>query len=501
MVQAGAKLVKGSIRMLVILPYTDHPAGFRMGHDPKPDGLVVAFKYHLHTQQILVPPSARIGVVHRECNVVSPGNLCHCPSLLRPRSVQRDQLMVTCRRGYLLRRLLDGLAAIGRLVLFDRSGIGLSDPITDWSRPPVEQWTEDLDLIVNTVCKRAPVVVSLGDYWGPARLFAGRNTTALSALVLYEPTGPAGGVDLSRVQAELSFSAEPRSGDLIATVCPSRSEDRLFRQWFDDAGHAGASPGTARRFLAPPPAPYIDVLIAAQKQISVPTLVLRRPGHLLGSHRGDDPVATQIPGARCVHIGSADYHWLGEDIDSILHEVSRFVTGHSRLPSPERVLCAVLFTDLVGSTERAYQLGDARWKSLLERHDRLITDEVERRGGRIVKTTGDGVLATLQSADRALRAAAAIRDGLSAQGLSVRIGVHVGDVERRANDVAGMGVHLAARVMSLAGPGEVFVTASVPMAVAGSHHRFELVGNRTLKGVPEEAAVFREIRPDDPMVK
>jgi class 3 adenylate cyclase len=223
---------------------------------------------------------------------------------------------------------------------------------------------------------------------------------------------------------------------------------------------------------------------------------LRRPGHLLGSHSGDDPVATQIPGARCVHIGSADFHWLGEDIDSILHEVSRFVTGHSRLPSPERVLCAVLFTDLVGSTERAHQLGDARWKSLLERHDRLITDEVERRGGRIVKTTGDGVLATLQSADRALQAADAIRDGLSAQGLSVRIGVHVGDVERRANDVAGMGVHLAARVMALAGPGEVFVTASVPMAVAGSHHRFELVGNRTLKGVPEEAAVFREIRPD-----
>jgi class 3 adenylate cyclase len=225
----------------------------------------------------------------------------------------------------------------------------------------------------------------------------------------------------------------------------------------------------------------------------VPTLVVRRPANLLGSPAPPDPVADSIAGSRRVDLPGTDYHWLGEDVDSLLVEISRFVTGQTRLPTPERSLCAVLFTDIVGSTKHAAMLGDARWKVVLDRHDEAISDEVARRGGTVVKATGDGMLATLPSAHGALRAAASIRARLANDALQVRIGVHIGDVERRGQDVAGLAVHIAARVMALAGPGEILVTASVPIAVAGTDLEFELVGDRELAGVPGSWTVFREV--------
>jgi class 3 adenylate cyclase len=378
-------------------------------------------------------------------------------------------------------RLLEGLAAIGRVVLFDRRGIGLSDPITDWSRALVEQWAEDLATIVETVCTGAPVIVSLGDYWGPARLFAADHPDALTALVLYEPNGPVAIVDLLPGVHE----------DWIGHVCPSRVDDRAFREWFDAAGRTGASPGVAARIYERPPEDVIRRLTDAHGRISAPTLVLRRPDNLVGSAAAPDPVATEIAHGERVDLPGRDYHWLGADIDSVLAEVSRFVTGESRLPTPERELCAVVFTDLVGSTERATALGDERWKAMLDRHDAAVTREVARNAGVIVKTTGDGVLATFRSADRALRAADGIRAQLGGDELSVRIGVHVGDVERRGDDIAGIAVHVAARVMAFAGPGEVLVTASVPIAATGTDHRFETVGDHVLKGVPGTWTLFR----------
>jgi class 3 adenylate cyclase len=384
-------------------------------------------------------------------------------------------------------RLLAGLAAIGRLVLFDRRGIGLSDPITTWSEPLVEQWAADLATIVATACPRAPVVVSLGDYWGPARLFAASHPEALSALVLYEPTGPNRAVQLS------PSVTEGLGDDWIARVCPSRAGEHAFREWFDSAGRTGASPSVAARIYEVPPEKCIRRLAAAQRRIAVPTLVLRRPANLLGSPAAPDPVSQSIRGSRRVDLPGTDYHWLGSDVDSLLVEISRFVTGQTRLPTPERALCAVLFTDIVGSTKRAATLGDARWKAVLDRHDEAIRDEVARSGGVVLKTTGDGVLATVPSADGALRAAASIRARLANDGLQVRIGVHVGDVERRGQDVAGVAVHIAARLMALAGPGQIFVTASVPIAVAGTDHAFELVGDHALRDVPGSWTVFRDV--------
>jgi class 3 adenylate cyclase/pimeloyl-ACP methyl ester carboxylesterase len=381
------------------------------------------------------------------------------------------------------RRLLDGLAAIGRVVLFDRRGIGMSDPITDWSRPLVEQWADDLAAIVATACSVAPVVVAMTDYWGPARLFAADHPHALSELVLYEPAGPIGGVDLSTGVHE----------NWIARVCPSRAHDDAFVEWFNTAGRTGASPGVAARIYELPQAHCIERLTAGQGRIAVPTLVLRRPANLMGSATYPDPVASAIPGARRVDLPGRDFHWLGNDIDSLLVEISRFVTGHERLPTPERELRAVIFTDLVGSTERLAVLGDVRWKTLLDHHDAEIQRAVAHNGGVLVKTTGDGVLATFPSADRALCAAHRIRQGFAAEQLGVRVGIHVGDVERREDDVAGIAVHIAARVMSLAAAGDVLVTGSVPIAAAGSDHDFEAAGDHTLKGVPGVWTVFRAV--------
>jgi class 3 adenylate cyclase len=225
--------------------------------------------------------------------------------------------------------------------------------------------------------------------------------------------------------------------------------------------------------------------------------VLRRPGNLIGSPSRPDPVASEVPRGERVDLPGRDYHWLGDDIDALLAEISRFITGESVLPAPVREVCAVMFTDLVGSTERATVDGDKRWKTTLDRHDEIIRHEVARHGGVVIKTTGDGALATFRSADGALRAATAIRSRLSDDRLRVRIGVHVGDVERRGADVAGIAVHVAARVMASANPDEIMTTGSVPLATAGTDHRFDAVGEHSLRGVEGRWALFRHAPPAD----
>jgi class 3 adenylate cyclase len=409
----------------------------------------------------------------------------HIAYRIRPGADDRDVVVFTpggtipmefLARDRIGARLLDGLSRLGRVILFDRRGIGMSDPITDWTRPVVEQWAEDLAAVV-AICEGAALVVALGEFWGPARLCAAAHPDAIGALALYEPTG-------STNPIAVAPGAWRSTEDWIARICPSRADDQAFREWFDLAGRTGASPAVAARLYERPPDEYLARLADAQARIAAPVLVLRRPGNLLGSTPRPDPVADAVPNGRRVDLDGTDFHWLGEDVDAILAAVSQFVTGEHRLPEPERVLCAVLFTDLVGSTERAADLGDARWKALLDRHDGAIADEVGARGGVVIKSTGDGVLATFPSVHQSLRAAAAIHERLRVDGLSVRIGLHVGDIERRGNDVAGIAVHVAARVMSRADAGETLVTEPVAVAVRGTGHEFESAGDHELKGVP-----------------
>jgi class 3 adenylate cyclase len=418
---------------------------------------------------------------------VHPGAAGRDIVLITPGGTIPMDFLVQDRIG---RRLVDGLAELGRVILFDRRGIGTSDPVLDWSTPLVAQWAEDLAAIVDANCDGPTVVVSLGDYWGPARLFAAARPDALEALVLYEPTGPEDPSARASL-TDVPIGEDDPSVDWIAHVCPSRAHDRTFREWFDRAGRTGASPGVARRIYERPPAEWITRLGDAQRDISAPTVVLRRPGNHVGSPAEPDPVAGAIPGAERVDLPGHDYHWLGEDVDDLLGAVARFVTGERRVAKQSRNLGAVLFTDLVGSTGEAVRHGDARWRDLLDRHDDAIRDEIVRFGGTVVKTTGDGVLAIVPSADRALSAAAAIRNRLAGEGLDVRIGVHVGDVERRDDDVSGIAIHVAARVMGRAGAGEILATESVVIAVLGTDHQLVALDDVELRGVPGRWTLYR----------
>lgn len=389
-------------------------------------------------------------------------------------------------------RMLDGLRGLGRVVLFDRRGVGLSDPVPDWERPILDQWADDLATVVAAASVHDAVVVSLEGY-GVGSRFAALHPEHVSRLVLYDPIAmPDGEWDAFRAE-RLGSIQKNMTGeiDVLEMMAPSRATDPTFRDWFERAGRAGASPASARRIwesimTSRPSEQLLD-------RVTVPTLVLHRRESKLSIDDVLAHVATLIPSATLVEVEGRDAFAFVGDVDSLVAEIGHFLLGERRLPPPQRLLSGVLFTDLVGSTERAVSLGDADWKALLDRHDLAVRAAVGRSGGSVVKTTGDGVLALLPSAAGCLRAAAAVIRDLAVEGLEVRIGVHVGDIDRRGDDVSGLAVNIAARVMSKAGTGEVVVTAMVVGAVAGQSVAFESIGAHDLKGVPGSWELFRVV--------
>jgi class 3 adenylate cyclase len=250
----------------------------------------------------------------------------------------------------------------------------------------------------------------------------------------------------------------------------------------------GASPSTAPRIWESAMRGARDALL---EQVVAPTLVLHRRENRFAPPDVLTLAAEKIPHATLVELEGRDHFPFVGDVDALVAEIAAFVVGERRLPPPQRLLSAVLFTDLVGSTERASSLGDEDWKSVLDRHDATIRAIVGRAGGSVIKTTGDGVLALLPSAGGCLRVASAIRHDLRAEGLDARIGVHVGDIDRRGVDVSGLAVNIASRTMSKGGAGEIVVTAPVVAAVAGQAVAFEPLGAYDLKGVPGAWELFR----------
>jgi len=387
-------------------------------------------------------------------------------------------------------RLLDGLRSLGRLIVFDRRGVGLSDPIVDWQRTVVEQWTDDLSAVVDASGTREIVLVSF-DGFGVGSRYAAMHPQRVSALVLYEPFLVAEGEweSWSARRVERGNANVRGEDDILTLVAPSRVGDRKFRDWYERAGRLGASPSTAPRIWDS--LMSTDPRHALLRDVVAPTLVLHRTDNRFVA---DDVLALaqeQIPHAVSVELDGRDHFPFVGDVDALLAEIATFVVGERRLPPPQRLLSAVLFTDLVGSTERAAALGDSNWKSVLDRHDATVRTIVERSGGSVIKTTGDGVLALLPSAGVCLRAAAAVRSELLAEGLEVRIGAHVGDIDLRGDDVSGLAVNIASRVMSRGGTGEIIVTGSVVAAVAGEAMTFVPLGPHDLRGVPGAWQLFR----------
>jgi class 3 adenylate cyclase len=224
--------------------------------------------------------------------------------------------------------------------------------------------------------------------------------------------------------------------------------------------------------------------------IRVPALVLNRSGDQVTTVGGARYLAEHIPGAKYIELpGDDHFPWVG-DIDAILEEVEEFLTGARHGPEPDRILATAMFTDIVGSTEQAVELGDHQWRDLLEHHHSIVRSELQRSRGQEVDTAGDGFFATFDGPARAIRCGCAIQDAVTKLGLTIRAGLHTGECEVMGDKVSGIAVHIGARVMAKAGPGEVLVSSTVKDLVAGSGLHFNDRGVHALKGIPGEWRLF-----------
>jgi class 3 adenylate cyclase/alpha-beta hydrolase superfamily lysophospholipase len=392
--------------------------------------------------------------------------------------------------------LLAKLGRFSRVIVFDKRGTGLSDPIALDDLPTVEEWIDDLRAVLDDAgSTRSALLTGVGASL-LALVFAATYPERASALVLVDPFARAQwapdnpwGYRIERLAADLDrvrANWGTRSGTM-ALLGPDLLADRDLAQRLLRYERESASPGMARAMIG-----WIyDVDVRhVLPTIRVPTLVLHhRDAKRIPIEHGRD-VAAHVPGARLVELsGSANYTWAG-DTAAMLAEVQAFVTGASPVLEPDRLLATVLFTDIVDSTRLAHELGDMRWRELLAAHDRLVQGTIEHYRGRVVKSTGDGVLATFDGPARAVLAAASIRVGLTPLGLRMRAGLHTGEIQVTGADIAGIAVHIAARISALARPEEILTSSTVRDLVAGSGIVFEARGTHRLKGITDQWRVF-----------
>jgi pimeloyl-ACP methyl ester carboxylesterase len=390
-------------------------------------------------------------------------------------------------------RFLMRLASFSRLILFDKRGTGLSDRATDM--PSLETRIDDVRAVMDVVGSERAALFGISEGGPLCMLFAASHPTRTSAVIMagsypkrtWAPDYPWGPTDeelevwIDQIQHEWGG---PAGVDVRA---PSMAHDERFRQWWARFLRMSASP-TAVTTLARMNG-QIDVrhILPA---IRAPTLILHAVGDRAIDIGGSRYMAERISAATFVELPGADHlPWLS-DADVILEEVEEFLTGVRPSFESDRVLATVLFTNIVGATEKAVELGDRRWHDLLDSHNALVRRELARFRGREVDTVGDGFLATFDGPARAVRCARAISEGVRVLGLEIRAGLHTGECEVMGDDVGGIAVHTAARVAALAGPGEVLVSSTVKDLVAGSGLNFRECGARTLTGIPGEWRLF-----------
>jgi class 3 adenylate cyclase len=272
-----------------------------------------------------------------------------------------------------------------------------------------------------------------------------------------------------------------------AYYAPSRAGDEAFGRWVERYLRLSASPKAAAALVMMNSLIDVTTLLPT---IQVPTLLLYRVGDPDVKVEEGRYIASKVPDAKLVELPGADHFFWAGDPEPLLEEIEEFVTGYRTAAEPERVLATVLFTDIVGSTEKASALGDRTWREVLERHHAAIRSQLEKWRGREVKTAGDGFLATFDGPARAIRCAQAITAEVRPLGLEVRCGLHTGEVEIVDSDVAGLAVHIGARIAALAGPGELLVSRTVKDLVAGAGFEFASRGVHTLKGIPDQWEVY-----------
>ncbi len=399
-------------------------------------------------------------------------------------------------------RFLRRLSSFSRLILMDRRGTGLSDRMAPEDLPPLEVLMDDLTVVLDAVGSERTALFGFSDSGCLSAMFAATYPERVTALALFAVA--AVGVATEDFPWQWTsqewddYFRDLRSGwgtrayadEVVPWFWPSHAEDERYKDWYARFMRQSASPNSVE---AVERIWHLIDIRPILPTISVPTLIMSRTDDQVEDLQAGRDFAERIPGARFVELpGGNNAPWAG-DQDAVLDEVQEFPTGRRHIAEIDRVLATVLFTDIVGSTERAAALGDGKWGELLSVHHARVRAELERFRGKEIDTAGDGFFATFDGPARAVRCAKAVADAVNNLGIEVRAGVHTGEVELMDDAVRGIAVHVGARVGALAGPGDVLVSQTVKDLVAGSGLEFEDRGEHELKGIPDRWRLYRVV--------
>jgi pimeloyl-ACP methyl ester carboxylesterase len=395
-----------------------------------------------------------------------------------------------------LARFLRRLASFSRLIRIDKRGTGMSDPLPQDRPPTLEERMDDVRAVMDAVGSERATLLGISE-GGPMNiLFAATHPQRTEGLILYgtfarviSGDGYSIGLDPQLLeQGYLEIEAKWGEGYLADRVGPSLAADPAMREASARYERMSASPRTAVELLKLNSAVDVRHVLAS---IHVPTLVLHRRDERFVPVKNARYLAEHIPGARLVELEGSDHLFFAGDLDPVIDEIEEFVTGRRRSVEVDRVLTTLLFTDIVESTRLAAERGERKWRDLLDTHDAFVRRQLQRFRGREVKTTGDGFLASFDGPARALRCARAIVDGARPLGLDIRASVHTGECEVRGDDLGGIAVHVAARILDHAAAGDVVASSTVRDLVSGSGITFDDHGEHALENVPGAWRLYR----------
>lgn len=394
-----------------------------------------------------------------------------------------------------LARFFERLASFSRLILFDKRGTGMSDRVALSELPTLETRMTDVLSVCEAVGSNHAALFGVSEGAPMCALFAATYPARTTAVILFggyakrleKPDYPIGG-SLSERDALLKEMVDGWGGPVgLERRAPSKVGDERFRANWARYLRLGASPAAVLALSKMNNEIDVRPVLGS---IRVPTLVLHRTGDLTISLEAGRYLASRIPGATLVELPGDDHLPYIGDSDRVIEEIEEFLTGVRHPADDKRVLATVLFTDIVGSTQRAAEMGDSAWADLLQAHHRVVREQLARYGGREVNTAGDGFLATFDGPARGVRCALSAATAVRPLGLEIRAGLHTGEIELGGDDIRGLAVHIAARIAALAGPGEVLVSRTVRDLVVGSGLAFQDRGATALKGIPDEWQLY-----------
>jgi pimeloyl-ACP methyl ester carboxylesterase/class 3 adenylate cyclase len=389
-------------------------------------------------------------------------------------------------------RFLRGLSSFSRLIMFDKRGTGLSDRVVGQVVPSLDQRVDDVRAVLDAVGSKKAALLGVSEGAGLAVFFGATFPERTRALVLCggSPIQPWGQhTDREAVLAyfKQQFAESWGRGVLGPLFAPSVVGDPRLERWMAHFERVSASPGIALELMKWTCSVDVRAILPS---VRVPTLVLHRTGDRIAPLSAGRYLAKHIPGAVLREHPGDDHIPIFGDSDVLVADIEEFLTGARTDRDPDQSLATILFTDIVSSTERAAELGDQRWRAILDRHDAAALAAIEAHGGRVVKSTGDGVLAIFDGPERGVRSALAMQGSVGGLGLAIRAGLHIGDVQLRGSDVGGIAVHASARIMSEARPGEVLVSSTIKNLLHGTAIDLADRGAHALKGLPGDWQLF-----------